>query len=1490
MVTVRDGRGGHPDHDLVLDFGAGTAIRELTAPLLAALGDPVHPSFAARVAVWIDGVRADPEADAADAGLRDGSLVSVHEPGPRPPGPPPPGPQLRVVAGPGAGRVHALAVGRTLVGCGASGFSLADVQVPADGLAVARLPGGAVEVTRRIPAPEAGGRDGGGGEDPGPTEWPVGEVVRAGSSVLQLVSAEGSVADVRPSADGAGLDFNRPPRLLPPVEDGRVSFPVEPAAPPRRAFPWLVVLAPMALAIPMALLSSPRFLLFAFMSPAMMVANVVNDRRAGGREHRQRLATYRERLAAAEAERERLLTAEERQRRAAHPDPAELLLTAVGPGPRLWERRRTDADYLALRLGSADRPARLTVGQDAGGLGSSQAAPAPGPATVREVPVTLDLRRLAVVGLAGEPDAVHALASWLLGQAAVLHSPRDLRLVVLTGVDPQAEQRWGWLRWVPHARSPEGGPVAQVGNDQDSVGRRLAELSALVSERTAQRGTATGGRWHPPGPDVVVVLEGARRLRLLPAVVTLLRDGPQVGVYVLCLDAEERALPEECQAVVSCAGATLTLRASLAEPVGGITADAVEPAWARWVARALAPIRDAGTDEGEDGALPTSARLLSCLALDPPSAQGVARAWAAGPRTDVVIGVGFDGGFRVDLRRDGPHALVAGTTGSGKSEFLQTLVAALAVANRPDALTFVLVDYKGGSAFKDCARLPHTVGMVTDLDAHLVSRALTSLGAELRRREHLLAGAGAKDLEDYDALRSRDGALPAVPRLVIVIDEFAGLAAELPDFVHGLVGIAQRGRSLGIHLVLATQRPSGVVSPEIRANTALRVCLRVTDEAESRDVLDAPDAGRIPRTTPGRGLVRTGHSSLLPFQAGRVGGRRPGAEPVGGGPPLVWPVAWESLGAPAPQRPRVTGELTDEGDTDLSDLVAAVTAAARSAGIARLASPWLPPLPEVVTVADLVTADLGSGAGSGTEQEPAGAPEEVLAAAGRVPAVAWGLQDVPAEQAQRASRFELGSSGHLYVVGGPRSGRSAVLRTVITALADRVATRDLHVYGLDCGNGALMPLEALPHCGAVVPRTATERADRLLRRIGAEVRRRQDVLAAGGFADLGEQRAAAAAQDRLPYLVLALDRWEGFAGTLGELDGGRLGDDVMTLLREGASAGVHLLISGDRSLLSGRMGALVEHKLLLRLPDRGDYALANVSSREVPENLPPGRGIWADSAAEVQVAVLDADVSGAGQAEAVRRVGARAARRDAGTPVGLRPFRLGMLPARVPAAQALDLLDGRAPLWLPLGIGGDDLELLGIDLSASPVAVVAGPPRSGRTAVLRFALAVAAARGARALVVSPRGGQLAAEASAVFGEASVCTGTGGPAERLVGGLRALPPQALVLVDDAELLRDGELVPVLLALVRQAREKHWGVVVAGESAQLASGLTGWLFEARRGRQGLLLSPQSVVDGEAVGARITRGQLSAQVLAGRGLLVGPGAEPVAVQVPLVAGADR
>ena len=309
---------------------------------------------------------------------------------------------------------------------------------------------------------------------------------------------------------------------------------------------------------------------------------------------------------------------------------------------------------------------------------------------------------------------------------------------------------------------------------------------------------------------------------------------------------------------------------------------------------------------------PGQARLLDLLPADATDAASLETAWRVEPHsTRVPLGVGADGEpYVVDLATDGPHVLVAGTTGSGKSELLQSLVAGLAVANRPDRMSFVLIDYKGGAAFRDCAGLPHTVGMVTDLDGHLTERALQSLGAELRRREQLLRAAGCTDLDSYltrdrgdraDGGDSADLAAaprgrPPMARLVLVVDEFATLVDELPDFVGGLVGIAQRGRSLGVHLVLATQRPSGVVSADIRANTGLRIALRVTDPAESRDVVDVRDAADISRSTPGRAVARTGTAGVSLVQTARVTGRAVAHDAR----PTCRRVPWEVVGDPRP--------------------------------------------------------------------------------------------------------------------------------------------------------------------------------------------------------------------------------------------------------------------------------------------------------------------------------------------------------------------------------------------------------------------------------------------------------------------------------------------------------------------------------------------------------------------------------------------------------------
>ncbi|MDH6108249.1 S-DNA-T family DNA segregation ATPase FtsK/SpoIIIE [Kitasatospora sp. MAP12-15] len=1450
--------------DVVVDADPTTLLRDVVKNLLDSLdGSQAPPTGDPGVtAVYLADQLLDLSQPLAGSGIHDGSVLWLGRPGPVP------NRRaglvtVRVVAGACAGRVWYLEAGEHRIRSGAGlGQSGAGVHIttgddPAEVLAVVRV---SLNASVHVRAAGAGALLGRTPLTDRELAWRETVQLRLGESLLEAHPVLRPDAVVEPSHDGEYVNYNRPPRLLPPVQRTAFRLPVQPRQSAASALPWLAAGLPAVGGGLIAVMTNnSMFLMMAAMSPVMMVGNWLSGRRQGRIGYRRQLAEYQTQLAATEAEIAAAMEQERLDCRAAGPDPAELLVIATGPRARLWERRRTDPDHLLVRVGIADLPTGIVVEEVEGAQRHLDLRPA------HDVPVAFSIAQTGVVGVAGPDGWPRRMSRWLVGQLAVLQSPRDVQLYILT--DPAGEPLWQWAAWLPHTRPMLGQQaLALVGADAETLGHRVAELIELITARQQVR-LNTGAGAVLADPDVVVVLDGARRLRALPGVVTVLQEGPAVGVYSICVDADERTLPEECATVVIGGQAQpVTLRRQRAAQLDGILADEVADSWYEAVGRQLAPLRDVSENGGE-AALPPSARLLEILGLQDPTAAALAARWRSSSRsTKAVVGSSLNGPFALDLVNHGPHGLVAGTTGSGKSEFLQTLVASLAVANRPDAMTFVLVDYKGGAAFKDCVDLPHTVGLVTDLDTHLVERALTSLSAELTHREHQLAAAGAKDLEDYLDYAGRRPELAPIPRLLIVIDEFASMARELPDFVSGLVNVAQRGRSLGIHLILATQRPSGVVSAEIRANTNLRVALRVTDAGESTDVIDAREAASISAATPGRAYARLGHSSLIPFQTGRVGGRRPRADRTAeAAPPFLQPVSWLDLGLPAPQRPHSAAE-TDEV-TDLSVLVAAVRQANDMLGIAPQRRPWLPPLP-LSPVVELAVDPVGAATGN--------------------PSFSWAVQDLPVQQRQEPVTVDLATFGHLHIIGAPRSGRSAALRTFAAAAASASSVADLHLYGIDCGNGALLPLTKLPHCGAVVQRSEPERAARLLKRLHAEVQNRQRLLGEGGFADVTEQRAAAQEAERLPHLVLLLDRWEGFMGTLSEYDGGVLTELIQTLHREGASAGVHVVIAGDHMLLSGRMSSLCEDKLVLRLSDRSDASLAGLNPRKIPENLPPGRGYRAGSAIETQVALVAADPAGPAQVAAVHALAARLVEREAGVAKSARPKRIAVLPTQLPFEQAWESVGTPGPMWALIGVAGDDLEPVGADLLGDqPTFLVAGPSRSGRSTALAVMTESLLRGGTEVVIGAPMNSPLRGFAGRP-GVRGVITGDV-PSEAEFAEL--LDPGAgpvVLVVDDAEVWRDLPCRDWLKAFVRKAFGSRRGVIIGGEVASVASGFSGWQADIKKNRRGVLLSPPNMSDGDLVGVRLSRSQVAARVEPGSALVHLGSGSLLPARIPLPAPA--
>jgi S-DNA-T family DNA segregation ATPase FtsK/SpoIIIE len=644
------------------------------------------------------------------------------------------------------------------------------------------------------------------------------------------------------------------------------------------------------------LLRQPMFLLFGALGGLVAVGSWVAQRLAARRRRRRDRADQASAaaafVAALDADRCNFL----RHHVATVPTIAAARRTLLDRTDSLWSRRAAHHDAYVVSLGTGEQPWRTMPGR--------VAYCADEMVTVSDLPVPADLgpgARLAVAG-----PLADAVARALLMQLVASCGPADLRIVVITG----RPAVWDCVRGLPHVTLPDG-TVSVV--DEHELGEVLEQLAPaesahvlLVTDSHSALATRTSQLRRALGTDgtpgqrfgLLAVLPSDVGVPHMCSSVLTLGNGPTARWVA---DSTTTLLPIPVR--IAGLGERATFQCSAAQHD---LQDPEDPlAAARRMPRSLA----IGALLGAEGGLPC--------------AEDILRAWqaqGADPAPHTALGMAADGIVDIDLVRDGPHGLIAGTTGAGKSELLRTLVVGMAAAAAPTHLTFVLVDYKGGATFDACKKLPHVVGLVTDLDDHLADRALRSLHAELRRREAILRDHGAADLS---ALRA---AAPAVmlPRLVVVIDEFAALVSEQPSFLHALVGVAQRGRSLGVHLLLATQRPHGVISDDIRANTNLRLALRLHDVADAIDVVGERTPAQLPRGVPGRAVMRLGPDDHVTFQTAHC---------------------------------TVTDPEHDE--TELVRLVREIVDAAARWGAPDPPAPWQPPLTEVLSRDDVPVDAIG---------------------------------------------------------------------------------------------------------------------------------------------------------------------------------------------------------------------------------------------------------------------------------------------------------------------------------------------------------------------------------------------------------------------------------------------------------------------------------------------------------------------------------------------------
>ncbi|MBK8758230.1 MAG: FHA domain-containing protein [Actinomycetales bacterium] len=1253
---------------------------------------------------------------------------------------------------------------------------------------------------------------------------------------------------------GASIPFNRSPRVESRYPGREYTAPEVPSELEKPTFPWIMMVMPVVLGVAMFIMTQrAASLLFVVMSPMMMLGNYWMSRRKFRQDGDSAVAVFTRQLDSLEQELAEQLPLEQSIRVQEAPTCAEVQQAMRNRSSLLWTRRPEHWSFLNVRLGTGSDRSRNTVVKSREGAAAlleyadKVDAIIDRFAVVDGVPILESPDIAGCIGVVGPQEAAFGLLRGLLLQWVGLHSPAELVVTVLGG--PTAGAELDWLKWLPHTSSTQS-PIS--GNHlADTVPSNLGlitQLEQLLADRL-KSARIDGLSVLPPLEDSLRAVhrgakvgqsesDGSVEARVLPAilcvvtsdalvdkgrVITLLEHAAGSGIVPVVVAPTIDALPAACRTFLEVRPQDSQLRAAAhfvrhGRVVPDLAVETVSREDALTLAKSMSALTDVGAPTEANSDLPRSVSLVTLLgseyAMNPPS---IIDRWRQNlsfrgqdrpkgrrrrePNLRALVGKGALNSMHLDLRGQGPHALVAGTTGAGKSEFLKSWVLGMATEFSPDRVTFLFVDYKGGSAFAECVRLPHKVGVVTDLTPHLARRALISLGAEVKKREHLVNDKGAKDILDLEERSDPD----CPPALVIVIDEFAALAREVPTFVDGVIDIAQRGRSLGIHLIMATQRPAGVITPALRANTNLRVALRMSDTSESTDVVDIPDAAKFDPSIKGRALAKTGPGQPQPFQSAYVGGWTTDVvpEPVTTVTPLRFGAekAWE--------RPEDEEEVPENGPTDEVRLVNTIISAAEHSGITPPRRPWHEELQDTYNLQALL-------------QEGPLSDEQLI----------FGWVDLPKAQDQQAVAFEPDRDGHLLVYGTSGSGKSVLLRSLAAAAGVTPLGGPVHVYGLDFAGGGLTMLEDLPHVGAVIASDDNDRTVRLLRTLTAELdRRRRDYSAVRADSIVSYRSIAGMVAE--PRIVVLLDGYPAFRNDY-ETGVGRANwyAAFQQILTEGRQLGIHVVMSADRpASVPGAVAANVSRRVVLRMADEGMYTVLDVPTDVLDGNSPPGRALVDKE--EAQVAILGGDSGALSQDAAMSRLSdlVRAEGRAPAPPIQA-------LPEDVNLIQLPRQLAGQPVI----GIADDTLGP--VTFEPQGPFVVAGGPQSGRsTALVTLVSAINRAMPEMRLVcLTARPSGVASEP--LFHEVLVGVDAVKEAAARITAELEREPQARSWALVVESLSDFLQTPAdgpLVTLFKAARRTSQLIVAESETTTWSSSY-GLYGELKAARTGLILQPE------------------------------------------------
>ncbi|MEU9718616.1 type VII secretion protein EccCa [Streptomyces sp. NPDC047976] len=1121
----------------------------------------------------------------------------------------------------------------------------------------------------------------------------------------------------------------RPPRSLPPeVPSDELRLEAPPELPRGQQEGMLMQLLPM-----LGMGSSVVFFFMPGSAPfmrimgvlmlastvGMVIAQLVRHRRGTQGQMADVRRDYLKYLAQTRRQVRRTARAQRDAQLYLHPAPDQLW-SVVAEGSRLWERRVGDADFGQARLGlGAQRLATALVAPDTAPVDELEPLAAGAMQRFLKVhssldglPVAVSIRAFYHVTVSGEAESARGAARAMVAQLATLHSPEDLVVAVVAA--PGAVPSWDWVKWLPHTQVP--GQVDGAGTKR-LFGDDLGDLEGLLGSRL--EGRPRFSREVSPvldQPHLVVVLDGGL---VPPDSVFAAVEGLQ-GVTIVEVVAGELDEARGGLSVVVEPG-RLRLESGAGVAYEGVPDTLSLPA-AEALARQLAPLRTGGGDDDEP--LLANLDFTDLLNLGDAASVDVSRTWrprSAGERLRVPIGVGEDGApVMLDLKEAaqegmGPHGLCVGATGSGKSELLRTLVLGLAVTHTSETLNFVLADFKGGATFTGMGQMPHVAAVITNLadDLTLVDRMGDSIRGELQRRQELLRSAGNyANIHDYEKARAAGAPLEPLASLVLVIDEFSELLTAKPDFIDMFIQIGRIGRSLGVHLLLASQRLEEGKLRGLDTYLSYRIGLRTFSASESRTALGVPDAYHLP-SVPGSGYLKFGTDEMVRFKAAYVSGvYRSGGPDLSAGPfpverrPALFTAAPVPVVYAAPD-PALAAARPAREDDALADTVLDVIVGRLEGQGVPAHQVWLPPLDRAPSLDQLLPA-LAPSAERGLHAEGYTRPGGLV--------VPLGLIDKPFEQRREVLYRDFsGAAGHMLVVGGPQSGKSTLMRTLVCAFALTHTPREVQFYGLDFGGGALSSVADLPHVGGIASRLDPERVRRTVAEVAGILARREEFFRANGIDSIGTYRRRRAAGE-LPGeawgdVFLVVDGWGGFRG---EYEG--LEPVVTDIAARGLGYGIHVVVTAARYM---EVRSALKDQLLSRLELRLGDVMDSEFDRRVAANVPtgmPGRGQVPE-----KLHFLGAlpRIDGSHDAESLSE----------GTREFVAAVRSGWSGQSAPGVRLLPRLlhadrlpkGGEFPeRGIAIGIDETALEPVFVDFESDPFFLVFGESESGKTNLLRL--------------------------------------------------------------------------------------------------------------------------------------------------------------------------